>query len=364
MKYLVGFSRIFVGVLFIISGFIKLNDPLGFSYKLQEYFSVDVLNIPFLEPYALIISILVVVFEVVLGVFLLVGYKPKFTVYSLLGMIVFFTFLTFYSAYFDKVKDCGCFGDALKLTPWESFTKDVILLVFILILLKGLKFIQPLFGKLAVTVVSLLSFLASLSFAYYVLMHLPAIDFRAYKVGANIEEGMSIPEGAAKPVQEFTWTFKVNGDEQTFVTNGSYPNVDGEYVGVESEVIDPGYEPSVLDFSIENDDEDLTTHFLNEDKLIMIVMYNLATAESEGVAKLKAFSDKAIKKGYTVIGLSASGGAEKEQFKMTHALNFDFYLCDEKALKTIVRASPGIVKLQKGTVVQKAHWNDIEDVNL
>src|SRR5690606_2645726 len=137
MKYLVHLSRIFVGILFIISGFIKLNDPLGFAYKLQEYFGSDVLNIPFLDPYALMISIVVVVFEVVLGVFLLVGYKPKFTVWSLLIMIVFFTFLTFYSAYFDKVKDCGCFGDALKLTPWESFTKDIILLVLILILFFG-----------------------------------------------------------------------------------------------------------------------------------------------------------------------------------------------------------------------------------
>ncbi|MEO9076189.1 MAG: MauE/DoxX family redox-associated membrane protein, partial [Gelidibacter sp.] len=120
MKFIVAISRIFVGILFIISGFVKLNDPLGFSYKLQEYFGTDVLNLPFLEPYALGIAVMVVVFEVVLGIFLLIGYKPKFTVWSLLLMIIFFTFLTFYSAYFDKVKDCGCFGDAMPLTPWQS----------------------------------------------------------------------------------------------------------------------------------------------------------------------------------------------------------------------------------------------------
>ena len=198
MKYLVNISRIFVGVLFIISGLIKLNDPLGFSYKLQEYFSADVLNIPFLEPYALMISVLVVVFEVVLGVFLLIGYKPKFTVWSLFVMIVFFTFLTFYSAYFDKVKDCGCFGDALKLTPWESFTKDVILLVLILILFFGVKHIKPIFSKLQTTILALLSFIFSFWFGYHVLMHLPVVDFRAYKIGNNIAEGMRIPENAAK----------------------------------------------------------------------------------------------------------------------------------------------------------------------
>ncbi len=132
MKHLVGFSRVFVGILFIISGFIKLNDPVGFSFKLEEYFSQGVLDLPFLMPYALAISIFVVIFEVVLGVFLLIGYRKKFTIWSLLLMILFFTFLTFYSAYFNKVTDCGCFGDAIKLTPWESFTKDVVLLVLIL----------------------------------------------------------------------------------------------------------------------------------------------------------------------------------------------------------------------------------------
>lgn len=364
MKYIVSISRIFVGILFIISGFIKLNDPLGFSYKLQEYFSADVLNIPFLEPYALIISVLVVIFEVILGIFLLIGYKPKFTVWSLLGMIVFFTFLTFYSAYFDKVKDCGCFGDALKLTPWESFTKDVVLLVLILILFLGVKHIKPILNKLGLTVVALLSFVACLSFAYYVLMHLPAIDFRAYKVGANIYEGMIVPEDAPKPVQEFTWTFNVNGEEKEYVTNGSYPTIDGEYVGVETKIIEEGYDPPVKDFSIETEDDDYTEQFLKEEKLIMIVMYDLSTAEFGGVAKLKAFSDKAIQEGYVVIGLSASGSEEKLAFKAANNLNFDFYLCDEKALKTIVRSSPGIVKLNEGTVIQKAHWNDIDDIEL
>ncbi len=364
MKLLVHISRIFVGVLFIISGFIKLNDPLGFSYKLQEYFGADVLNLPFLEPYALGISVIVVVFEVVLGVFLLVGYKPKFTVWSLLLMIVFFTFLTFYSAYFDKVKDCGCFGDALKLTPWESFTKDVILLVLILVLFYGRKYIKPVFGKLTTTSIALLSFIVSLWFGYHVLMHLPSIDFRAYKIGANIQEGMAIPEDAAKPVLEYTWTFNVNGQEEEFVTNGSYPSVDGDYVGVETKTVDEGYIPPIQDFSIESDDEDLTLQFLEEDKLVIIAMYDITKGEEEGMLQLKSFSDNAISKGYTVIGLTSSGAEAKQQIKADYNLNFDFYLCDEKVVKTIVRANPGIVILNKGTVTQKAHWNDIEDIEL
>jgi uncharacterized membrane protein YphA (DoxX/SURF4 family) len=364
MKILVAISRVFVGVLFIISGLIKLNDPLGFSYKLQEYFSSDVLNIPFLEPYALAISVLVVIFEVILGVFLLIGYKPKFTIWSLIAMIVFFTFLTFYSAYFDKVKDCGCFGDALKLTPWESFTKDLVLLVFILILFFGLKFIKPFFSKLSTTIIALLSFIACLWFGYHVLMHLPAKDFRAYKIGANIQEGMSIPEDAPKPVVEYKWTFKINGAEEVITTNGSYPTVDGEYVSVETKIIEEGYSPPVVDFSIESETEDLTQQFLAEPKLIMIVLYSLENAEKEGLARLKTMSDKAINTGYKVIGLTASGMEAKQRIKSEYKLNFDFYLCDEKALKTVVRSNPGILELNKGTVMQKLHWNDIDDLIL
>ena len=128
------FSRLFVGILFIISGLIKLNDPIGFSYKLAEYFSEPVFNMPFFVPFSLALALFLVILEVVLGVMLLIGYKTKFTIWSLLILIVLFTFLTFYSAYFNVVKDCGCFGDALKVTPWQSFTKDIVLLFFILIL--------------------------------------------------------------------------------------------------------------------------------------------------------------------------------------------------------------------------------------
>ena len=365
MKYLVQLSRIFVGVLFIISGLIKLNDPLGFSYKLQEYFSTDVLNLPFLEPYALAISVFVVVFEVVLGVFLLIGYKPKFTVWSLLGMIVFFTFLTFYSAYFDKVKDCGCFGDALKLTPWESFTKDLVLLFFILILFFGIKHIKPLFNQLGLTVAALLSFIVSLWFGYHVLMHLPSKDFRPYKIGTNIQEGMLVPEDAPKPVIEYSWKFEVNGGETIVTTDGSYPTVEGgKYISVETKVIDEGYEAPIKDFSIEANGEDLTNHFLEQENVIVVVMYSIENSEKDGLRELKAVTEMAIKNGYQVIGLSASGDEMKDQFKKQYNLNFDTYLCDEKVLKTIVRSNPGIIELQKGTVKQKLHWNDFEDLQL
>jgi len=364
MKILTPIARIFVGILFIISGFIKLNDPLGFSYKLQEYFSTEVLNLPVLEPYALAISVFVVVFEVVLGVFLLIGYKPKFTIWSLVLMIVFFTFLTFYSAYFDKVKDCGCFGDALKLTPWESFTKDVVLLALILIIFFGKKLITPVFNSLWTNILASTSLILSLAFGYHVLMHLPSIDFRAYKIGDNLLDNMATPPDAPKAVQEFKWTFDVNGEKKTIVTDGTYPNVDGTYLNVETKVIKDGFQPAILDFSIESETEDFTQEFLAKERLLMIISYNLETAERDGLSQLKTISDLALNKGYTVIGLSASGQNVKNQIKSQYGLNFEFYLCDEKALKTVVRSNPGVLELQNGTVRQKVHWNDIDDLEL
>ncbi|MDO1499893.1 DoxX family membrane protein [Winogradskyella maritima] len=366
MKYLVGISRIFVGILFIISGWIKLNDPLGFSYKLQEYFGADVLNLTFLEPYALPLAIFVVVFEVVLGVFLIIGYKPKFTVWSLLLMILFFTFLTFYSAYFDKVKDCGCFGDALKLTPWQSFWKDVVLLVLVLFLFAGRKYIKPFFKPLPTTIIALLGFLVSLWIAYDVLMHLPHVDFRAYKIGNNLQEQMDVPADAPRPVNEYVWSYEIDGEVKKVVTNGSEPT---EYPretlkGVDTQVIDEGYVPPIQDFTIESEDEDLTTYFLEKDKLAIVAMYNVLSAENEGMLKIKAFADRAQKAGYIVIGLSASGEEAKQQVKTDYNLDFDIYLCDEKVVKTIVRANPGVILLEKGTVTNKAHWTDIEDLEL
>ncbi len=363
MKPLVNISRVLVGGLFIFSGLIKLNDPIGMSYKLQEYFSPDVLNIPVFEPYALMIAIIVVVLEVVLGVFLLVGYKPKFTIWSLLALIVFFTFLTFYAWYFDKVKDCGCFGDFLKLTPFQSFMKDVVLLVLILILFFGIKHIKPVFGKLQTTIIALLGFVGSLWFGYHVLMHLPTWDFRGYAIGKNITKGMTIPDDAPKPVIEYSWKFNVNGEEQIIKTMGPYPTVEGDFVSVDTKELEKGYEPPIYDFSIEGE-EDLTEYFLNLDNVIMIVSYNLDQIESEGGKKLKAFTARASKNGYQVIGLTASGEDSKQRINNAYELDITWYLCDEKALKTVVRSNPGILELDKGTVIQKVHWNDLEDFEL
>ncbi|WP_306352401.1 BT_3928 family protein [Flavobacterium sp. '19STA2R22 D10 B1'] len=364
MKLLVHFSRIFVGILFIISGFIKLNDPVGFSFKLQEYFGENVLNLEFLIPYALGIALFVVIFEVVLGILLLIGFKSKFTMWSLLLMIIFFTFLTFYSAYFNKVTDCGCFGDAVKLTPWQSFYKDLILLFFILILFFNKHLIKPIFSRTGQNLTVFVSFAACMIFAYYVLNHLPLIDFRPYKIGNNIQAGMTIPENAPKSVYEYKWTFKVNGKEEVIVNKGAYPTIAGEYVSVETTEMEKGYEPPIHDFSIEKDGEDFTEAMLNEPKLVMIVAYNLSKSNQDGLAKLEELNQQAKAKGYKVIAVTASLDNLIAKAKADYHFTFDFYFCDETTLKTIVRSNPGILVLDKGTVKQMVHYNDIKKLKL
>lgn len=364
MKLLVGIARVLVGVLFIFSGFIKLNDPVGFSFKLQEYFGENVLNLEFLIPFALVIAIILVVFELVLGIMLLIGYLPKFTMWSLLLMILFFTFLTFYSAYFNKVTDCGCFGDAIPLTPWQSFYKDVILLVLIIFLFVKIKYLTPVLAPVSHRWIIFLFFMLSFMFAYYVLMHLPVFDFRAYKVGNNIKEQMEVPEDAPKAVFEYKWKFVQDGEELVITNRGEYPQIEGEFIDVETKQLSEGYVPPVTDFQIEDDGEDITDEILAEDKVLLIIAYDLRKTERDGYKPVKSLSEEALKKGYRVVGLSASGKDERRKLIERYDLNFDFYQTDETALKAIVRSNPGILTLEQGTITQKKHWYDAADIKL
>lgn len=365
MKILTQICRVLVGVLFIISGLIKLNDPVGFSFKLEEYFGANVLNLTFLIPYALALAIIIVIFEVLLGVMLLVGFKKKFTLWSLLIMIVFFTFLTLYSAVTGKVTDCGCFGDALHLTPWESFTKDVILLVLILVIFINKKYIKKVFKKPVVNIIVASSLVLCSFLAYHVLNHLPVIDFRAYKVGTVIREGMAIPEGAPKSEYAITFVYKVNGVEKEF-TDKELDKIpaDAEFVDRKEVVVKEGYVPPIHDFVLDFNGEDMTEAILNEPKVVLVISYFLEKAEDEGLAKVQKFAEQAKAKGFKVIGLSASGSDVVEKKKKQHGITFDYYTCDATTLKTIERANPSIVVLRNGVIAQKAHWRDLEFLQL
>ena len=363
MKLITHFFRFFVGVLFIFSGMIKLNDPVGFSFKLEEYFGPTVLDLGFLIPLVLPMAISIVIFEVLVGVSLLIGFKKKYTLWSLLLMIIFFTFLTWYSAYFNKVTDCGCFGDAIKLTPWESFYKDIILLIMIVFMYFKQKFIHPIFN-LKLQISSLLtSLIVCVFITYTVLSHLPLLDFRAYKVGNNIKDEMSIPEDAPKDVYEYNWEFLIDNKKQIITTTGDYPTVEGEFVDVTTKLIKRGYEPAIYDFSIEDGDINFTDEVLNMDKVIVIISYDLEKINKKSIVKIKDLFTNAFNNDYEIIGLTSSSKAFSENFRIENDLPFAFYTCDETALKTIVRSNPGVIVLEKGTIIAKKHFNDFDNLN-
>lgn len=320
MKTLIHIARILVGVLFIFSGFVKLVDPIGSQYKFQEYFSEGVLNMEFLIPYALPFAILLILAETLLGVMLLIGYKPKITLSSLFVITLIFLFLTWYSAYYNKVTDCGCFGDAIKLSPWETFYKNVILLLFIIFLVIKRSFLKPLFKRKIPKLLTFVSLAAFLYVAQHVLIHLPLIDFRPYAIGKNISKGMEYKD-------------------------------DGEI-------------PPVHDFMLEDVQNDLAPEILAKENVMLIILYNLEKSDESGFPAIKKVSEKALKNGYTVYGVSASFTNDLLAAKEKHQLPFEFLFCDETTLKTMIRANPGIIILDKGTVIDKKNFIDADKIKL
>ena len=365
MNVLTHITRLLVAVTFIFSGFVKLVDPLGSAYKFEEYFGADVLNLEFLTPYALQFSVILILAEIMLGVMLLVGYKARFTVWSLFLITLLFLFLTWYSAHYDKVTDCGCFGDAVKLTPWETFYKNVVLIVLVIFLLVKVYDIQPIWSDSFAKKVSLISLLLFVGIIFYVLRYLPIIDFRPYAIGKNIPEGMMIPEGAEQPVYEDTWIYNVNGEDQVFTTEDKPWNIEGAtFVDRKTRTLKEGYVAPIHDFTMENGGEDITELLMAKEKLMLVVAYNLKLTSSNGMQEVKELSERALEKGYTVYCFSASTQEDYEKVKKEFNLDFDLLFCDETTLKTIVRSNPGILILDKGTITGKWSWRQMKNISL
>ena len=365
MNIITQIVRFLVSITFIFSGFVKLVDPLGSAYKFEEYFGADVLNLDFLSPYALPFSIVLILIEIMLGIMLLIGYKPKFTVWSILGITLLFLFLTWYSAYYDKVTDCGCFGDAITLTPWETFNKNIILVILIIYLIIRVYDIQPILSETFVKRVSIVALLIFVFIIFHVLRHLPLIDFRAYAIGKSIPEGMIIPEGAPKAIYEDTWIYNVDGVDGSYTTEEKPWNIEGAtFVDRKTKTIKEGYMPPIHDFTMENDDEDLTEKLMQVERLMLIVSYNMQKASPKGLKRIKEISDKALQNGYNVYFFSASTKEEYLKIKQDYNLQIDLLFCDETTLKTIIRSNPGIITLNKGTITGKWSWVDADEVEL
>lgn len=481
MKWIANISRVLVGSLFIVSGLIKANDTLGFSYKLEEYFENgalayrvrnlfgwDTFSLEFLIDYAVAFAIVLCALEIILGFTVLFATRIKITVFSLLGLTIIFFFLTLHTATCDTsstytqltivernstehqmmlnrmesnpqisvveeensltfsekmpvqcVTDCGCFGDAMKgslgrsLTPWESFLKDLILIILIIpiviqrhkikmnnvredafillpafvlvgfyswvfswyfpLLFTAAGFVLYLLSKffvksvatqfIPIGIVAILSF----GFIYFTYNHLPLKDYRPYAVGKNISEQMKLPEGAQPDVFEniFYYTNKKSGKVEEF-TEKNYPwndTINYVFSDRKTKLIKAGDHPAITDFTILADDgNDYAQDYLNEDGyLFMLVAYDINKTKTLKFNKINDFVEQVNTNGSYFIGLSGSMYAEVEKFRHEQQTMFDFFTCDAITLKTIIRANPGIVLLKKGTVLAKWNANDLPE---
>lgn len=357
-KFIDPFSRFFVGGLLIFSGLIKLNDPIGTQIKLEEYFEVFTQDFGsffhYFIPWALEIGMIMIVLELALGVAILVYYRMSQTTWILLGLMVFFTFLTFYSAYFNKVTDCGCFGDAIKLTPWESFIKDIILMVFVLHLFWYRKRFVPALRTREGHAVVATVVVISLFLGVYAIRHLPFIDFRAYKIGNNIPQQMIPPES---PIIEYTFE---KGNEKIksikFLTEEGYKYVSSKVLNEDR------IKPKITDYLVTSPEgEDMTPYTFQGDKLL-IIMYDVTKASTENIEAIKALT-KALDGKVESFVLTSSLAEQMETFRHEHQIALPYYYADATVLKTIIRSNPGIALWKDGTVVGNWHHNNTPSVD-
>ncbi|MFD0794287.1 BT_3928 family protein [Mucilaginibacter litoreus] len=365
---LVWFCRIAVGLLFIFSGLIKANDPLGFSYKLEEYF--EVFHLTSLNSLALSLAIILCALEMILGFALLIGARAIQVVWGLLLLIIFFAFLTFYSAYFKVVQTCGCFGDAIPLTPWQSFTKDLILLLLVLVLFVNRKSIKPLLGKKAGDNAIIAATVVSVGFGLYTYNFSPVVDFLPYKIGANILEEMKIPPGAQPDEYELTYTLrnkktkeaKVMSDK-LYMSSGIWKDTNWEVKGnPESRLVKKGFEPKIRDLNVQDaqgnnyNQELLSSPFYS----LLIVAWNLENTNLDAIAKSNALAANLIENYNTrVIFLTSNAPEQAQKFAKDNKLVSEVFYADGVPLKTMVRANPGIILLKNGTVINKWHFHNM-----
>ncbi|MES2417110.1 MAG: BT_3928 family protein [Bacteroidota bacterium] len=361
--------RWFVGVLFIFSGLIKANDPLGFGYKLQEYF--EVFHLGFLSDWATSIAILLCVLEIVLGALLLLGFWYNRVAKGLLVLIIFFTFLTFVSAAFKVVTSCGCFGDAIPLTPWQSFTKDLVLLVMIIYLFVHREQIKPATNNPAwqrgwlVIVLSI-----SLCFGIFTYNYLPILDFLPYKIGSSIPESMKIPEGAQPDEFLIRYELKnrVTGKTKTmsdkdYMAQEIWKDENWEVIGEpEKELIKKGYEAKIKDLIITDASGTDYTKELIENPYynLVVVAYNLKEVNEEAVAKTNALALNAVEQfNIRSVLLTSNSAQDAAVFSQKMKLFMEVFYADAVPLKSMVRANPGVLLLKNGVIINKWHYHNL-----
>ncbi len=376
MKVLVNIARGFVGGLFIFSGLVKAIDPKGLSYKMQEFFEVWVRDgfLPKLmntfNEHSLTFSIVIITLEVFLGLALLLGWQKKMTTWLLLLLTLFFTFLTAFVLFTGKIKACGCFGDCIPLTPTQTFTKDIILLVLVVLLLMGHKFIQPLFKPIICPAILAMAISGVLFLQTYVQHHLPLKDCLPFKVGNNILELRKMPKDAVPDKFDYTFVYQKNGEKKEFGVN-NIPDSTWQFVDRKQTLIQKGKNniPLINDFSFTTESGNDTTEAILGQEGEYYLMYTSLFDEIKNPAKdwmediiLLIKANTLNKKLFIVTTQIEQSKKRYQVFIEGKKITQPIFTCDATALKTVARSNPTLYLMNGSIVKQKWGLGDFKKV--
>ena len=362
LSVLINTMRLVVAAVFIFSGFVKAIDPMGTVYKLGDYSDAFGFSAFIPGGMLMVATMLLCIFEFTIGICLLFGMRRRVTLVSALVFVTLMTPLTLYLALTNPISDCGCFGDAIHLTNWQTFWKNVILLALIIPLLINHKYIRRLIRESVQWVVSGFAFVSLLIFMWTNLRHLPLYDFRPYAVGTNIEEAMSVPEGAPQPRFETTFILSKDGQQREF-TLDDYPDSTWTFVTSRSVMIDKGFVPPIHDFTLLNDEgEDITSNLFEPGWSLLLVMNELRHEEMLDV--INDLYDYSIIHDYPFYALTSATAGEIRKWTDNTGASYPFCQLDDITLKTIVRSNPGLVVIHDGTITAKWSRRDLPRENL
>lgn len=354
------FSRLLIGVVFIFSGFVKAIDPVGFALKINDY--LIAFGIEAIKVLSGLISFNLIAIEFMLGICVLLGVYRRYSSFLVLLLMVFMTPLTLYLALFDPVSDCGCFGDAVIITNWETFYKNIVLLAAAVFLFIYNQRIHPFFTYKSYWFVAIYGYTMCMFFSYQNYAHLPVKDFRPYKIGADIPSLMAIPEGAEEDEYKYTFVYEKEGVQKEFSLD-DYPSDDPSWTFVESksELVKQGYVPAITNFVLFNDeDQNVTEEVLTNDKgVLLVIAPKLEKSKDLKIDEVNAIYDYASEHGLAFYCVTASSTDAIGDWIDKTGAEYPFLMGDETLLKTIIRSNPGLVLLKKGIVFAKWHYNDI-----
>lgn len=361
MKMLRIISRVLIGLIFVFSGYVKVIDPVGSGIKFGEYF--EAFHMHALAPASLVFGVMLAVVELVIGICLLFGIKVKLISWATLAFMIFFTVLTFILAVFNPVSDCGCFGDAIKLTNWETFYKNLIILPFTIFIFVQRSNYKSYFSDKTEWMLLVILVIFSTGIAVYAYRHLPLIDFMAYKVGSNIQEGRNIPEGAPEAVFDNTFIYEKDGKQDRFKID-NLPDSTWTFVDTETVLISEGYVPPTSDFTITDKHGDFITDEILElpGYMVFIISTDITKVNRKEMAEINSLHTYCKAHGIHYMVLSSSGYDDIETTLSKTGTGIDIYFTDATVLKSMIRSNPGVMLLKDATILKKWSNHDIPSV--